>query len=185
MEFRAVPMERLAELLEFQLDRGGRAALTVTGNSMVPMLRHRRDSVVLTRPPEGGPRRGDIILYRRDSGQYVLHRVVEARGEDSLVCCGDHDWRREAVSPGQVLAVVESCAADGTALLSLRNKFSAGDAVELVGPGLAPIPFSAPEMADAEGTPLTQPRTPRMTFRMRLPRQAPPLSILRACRENS
>ena len=106
MEFRAVPMERLAELLEFQLDRGGRAALTVTGNSMVPMLRHRRDSVVLTRPPEGGPRRGDIILYRRDSGQYVLHRVVEARGEDSLVCCGDHDWRREAVSPGQVLAVV-------------------------------------------------------------------------------
>ena len=35
----------------------------------------------------------------------------------------------------QVAAIVQDCTADGLATLSLRNKFKAGDQVELVGPG--------------------------------------------------
>ena len=85
----------------------------------------------------------------------------------------------------QVVAVVTSCDGDGNALLSLRNKFSSGDPLELVGPDVAAIPFTAGPMEDADGCPITQPRTPQMAFRMKLPRQVPPLSILRACRENS
>ena len=85
----------------------------------------------------------------------------------------------------QVVAVVTSCDGDGNALLSLRNKFSSGDPLELVGPDVAAIPFTAGPMEDADGCPITQPRTPQMAFRMKLPRQVPPLSILRACRDNS
>lgn len=40
-------------------------------------------------------------------------------------------------------------------------------------------------MTDLEGAPLREPRTPQMRFSMRLPRPAPALSILRACREHS
>ena len=79
----------------------------------------------------------------------------------------------------QVCAVVESCAPDGTAVLSLRNKFSAGDQVELLAPGREPAAFPAPEMEDLDGLPLYQPRHPEMRFRMRLPWQAAPLSLLR------
>lgn len=79
----------------------------------------------------------------------------------------------------QVCAVVESCAPDGTALLSLRNKFSAGDTLELVGPDVPPRAFLAPAMAQPDGTPLLQPRTPQMRFLMRLPCQAPALSLIR------
>ncbi len=94
---------------------------------------------------------------------------------------GDARYIRE----WQVVAVVTSCDSEGNALLSLRNKFSQGDALELVGPDVAAVPFTAGEMTDGDGLPLTQPRTPQMAFHMKLPRPVPPLSILRACRENS
>ena len=85
----------------------------------------------------------------------------------------------------QVLAVVQSCTPQGLATASLRNKFAQGDPIELVGPGLRPVAFQAPLMADAEGEALPEPRHPQMTFQIQLPCYAPPLSFLRACRENS
>ena len=39
----------------------------------------------------------------------------------------------------QICAVVESCDAQGNAVLSLRNKFAVGDTVELVGPDFRPL----------------------------------------------
>ena len=86
---------------------------------------------------------------------------------------------------GRWLAVVQSCTPQGLATASLRNKFAQGDPIELVGPGLRPVAFQAPLMADAEGEALPEPRHPQMTFQIQLPCYAPPLSFLRACRENS
>ena len=85
----------------------------------------------------------------------------------------------------QVVAVVESCDETGLAVASLRNKFAAGDPIELVGPGVRPVAFPAPMMADEAGEPLPEPRHPQMKFQIQLPCYAPPLSFLRACRENS
>ena len=79
----------------------------------------------------------------------------------------------------QVCAVVETCDGAGNAVLSLRNKFSAGDSVELMGPGLRPVEFEAPPMEDMDGLPLMEPRRPEMKFRMCLPAAAKPLSLLR------
>ena len=85
----------------------------------------------------------------------------------------------------QVLAVVESCDENGLALASLRNKFSVGDPIELVGPDLRPVAFPAPLLLDALGYPLREARHPEMKFHLQLPVYAPPLSFLRACREHS
>lgn len=85
----------------------------------------------------------------------------------------------------QVVAVVESCTKTGLATASLRNKFSMGDEIELVGPDTRPVAFQAPLMMDENGYPLPAPRHPQMKFQIQLPCYAPPLSFLRACRENS
>ncbi len=85
----------------------------------------------------------------------------------------------------QILAVIDSCDETGLAWASLRNKFCAGDAVELVGPGVRPVAFAAPVMTDEAGDPLHEPRHPQMRFRIRLPQPVPPHSILRACRASS
>lgn len=76
-------------------------------------------------------------------------------------------------------AIVQSCTPEGIATLSLRNKFRAGDQVEVVGPGCKPVQFAAPEMEDGDGMPLTEPKKPQMLFKMRLPHPVPPLSVLR------
>ena len=101
----AVPMEELAPLIGLQLENGGRATITVTGISMLPMLYNRRDSVTLI--PGGKEKLGDVIFYRRDNGQYVLHRIIRLT-EDGYICCGDNQYEKEPVRPEQVIAVVDS-----------------------------------------------------------------------------
>ena len=85
----------------------------------------------------------------------------------------------------QVCAIVLDCDDSGMATLSLRNKFRAGDRVELVGPDTRPLAMEAPTMEDEAGTPLEEPRTPQMVFRMRLPCKVPPFSIVRRAVELS
>ncbi len=85
----------------------------------------------------------------------------------------------------QVLAVVRACDGAGNALLSLRNKFAAGDPLEVVGPDLPAFPMTAPMMEGLDGQPLAEPRHPQMEFRMKLPRAVPPLSLVRANRPSS
>ena len=77
------------------------------------------------------------------------------------------------------MAKVESCDENGLAVCSLNNKFKAGDVLEVVGPDLRPFEVTAPMMADLEGNPLEEPRTPQMKFTMQLPKQVPALSMIR------
>ncbi len=85
----------------------------------------------------------------------------------------------------QVVALVVDCDRDGMATLTLRNKFSAGDTVEVVGPDTKPVAFAAPAMTDGEGNPITEPKNPQMVFHMKLPKQVPAWSILRIARDLS
>ena len=79
----------------------------------------------------------------------------------------------------QICAVVTGCTPEGLATLSLRNKFAAGDAVEVVGPDTKPFTMTAPMMTDSQGLPLTEPKTPQMVFTMQLPHPVPPMSFVR------
>ncbi len=79
----------------------------------------------------------------------------------------------------QVVAQVLSCDAQGHALCLLNNKFQAGETLELVGPGLAPVAFSVEELADGAGNAVAEVHTPSSQFQIKLPCQAPAMSYLR------
>ncbi len=98
---------------------------------------------------------------------------------------GQYTGDARYVRDWQVLAMVVSCDDSGSALLSLRNKFAAGDEVEVVGPDVAAVSFTAPMMTDGSGLEVREVKTPQTLFRMKLPRQMPSMSVLRACRPNS
>ena len=51
----------------------------------------------------------------------------------------------------QICAVVTDCTPDGVATMSLRNKFAAGDTVEIVGPDTKPFTITVPAMRGPEG----------------------------------
>lgn len=106
MQISTIPMEALAEILSLQMESGGTARLVVTGDSMYPTLRHRKDVVHLV-PVTEPLKRGDLILYKRKSGQYILHRIVSKPKNGCFICCGDNQWEREPVSEDQVIAVTD------------------------------------------------------------------------------
>ncbi len=73
-----VSLEQLSPIMLDCLAAGQELVLTVTGDSMSPFLRHRRDRVVLVKPADPTTLQvGDVPLYRRKNGQFVLHRIVE------------------------------------------------------------------------------------------------------------
>lgn len=106
MQISPIPMEDLTELLSLQMESGGVARLVVTGSSMYPTLRHRKDTVFL-KPISKPLNRGDLILYRRNNGQYVLHRIVSKPKNGAFICCGDNQWQKEPVTESQVIAVTD------------------------------------------------------------------------------
>lgn len=70
------------------LDEGqSQIPIPVAGGSMVPFL-HNGDTVYLSLP-DSPLRRGDIVLYQRTSGRYILHRIKKLRRDGSLVMVGD------------------------------------------------------------------------------------------------
>ncbi len=98
---------------------------------------------------------------------------------------GQYTENARYIREWQVVALVTACDGSGMATLTLRNKFSAGDEVEVVGPDLRPFAFRAPVMEDGEGEPLTEPKNPQTVFRMRLPRPVPVWSMVRIARDLS
>ncbi len=119
----------------------------------------------------------------RDEVEHVSHRHYSTGfyfGQP-----GQYTENARYIREWQVVALVTDCTPDGMATLSLRNKFTAGDTLELVGPDTKPMTFTAPVMEDEAGEPLMEPKNPQMVFRMRLPRQVPAWTILRAARDLS
>ena len=112
MEVSTVSIESLMPVIRMQLETGGRAPLVVTGVSMHPTLRHCRDLVELV-PVRQPLKRGDLILYRRESGTYVLHRIVSKPTGGSFICSGDNHWEPENVTERQVIALVDTYIRDG------------------------------------------------------------------------
>ena len=79
---------------------------------MMPMLRQRRDLLIIERPRRP-LRQYDVPLFKRDSGKYILHRILQVR-PDGYVLCGDNQWRREyGVREEQIIGVLTAFVRDG------------------------------------------------------------------------
>lgn len=95
-----------ATTYEQELDTHGFLIYTTAGCSMRPFLRSGEDLVCIERKSPDRCRKYDAILYRRDNGRYVLHRVVKVR-PDSYTLCGDNCWSLEpGICEDQVLGVL-------------------------------------------------------------------------------
>ena len=119
----------------------------------------------------------------RDEVEHVSHRIYSTGFYFGFP--GQYVESSRYIRQWQVCAVVLECDDNGLATLSLRNKFSAGDRMELVGPDFRPIELTVGIMRNAEGEVLTEPKTPRMVFTMQLPCRVPADSMLRKAVELS
>ena len=164
-------IDHVAQLMDAGLDSlklEGRAKSAYYAAIVTGAYRHAIDAALAGQP---------LDPVWRDEVEHISHRHYSTGfyfgqpgqfTEDSRYI---RDW--------QIVAKVRSCTPDGRAVLTLNNKFSVGDQLELVGPGLRPCPVTVKALWDEDGERLDQVRKPQMVFQLDLPCQAPPLSLLR------
>ena len=164
-------IDHIPELIDAGLDSlkiEGRAKSAYYAAVVTGAYRHAVDAALAGEP---------LDPVWRDEVEKVSHRPYSTGfyfGEP-----GQHTSHSRYVRDWQIMAVVISCAPDGTALCELRNKLSAGDELELVGPDLKPVSITVEGLTDGDGLPIPEARKPQMPFYLKLPVQAPPLSLLR------
>ena len=164
-------IDHIPELIDAGLDSlkiEGRAKSAYYAAVVTGAYRHAIDAALAGQPLEP---------VWRDEVEKVSHRPYSTGfyfGEP-----GQHTSHSRYVRDWQIMAVVTSCTPDGLALCELRNKLSAGDELELMGPGLKPVPVTVEGLTDGDGLPIPEARKPQMPFYLKLPVQAPPLSLLR------
>ena len=76
---------------------------TIVGRSMYPMLRNRKDTIVVKKVDEQ-LKKYDVPLYKRD-GKYILHRIIAVKS-DHYVICGDNCYEREYVTEDMIIGVL-------------------------------------------------------------------------------
>mgnify|MGYP002749562021 CR=1 FL=1 len=164
-------IDHLPDLLDVGLDSlkiEGRAKSAYYAAVVTGAYRHCLDDALAGRPAD---------KVWRDEVDHVSHRPYATGFYYGPP--GQYYENSRYVREWQVAAVVTDCDSAGHAVLSLRNKFRAGDTVEIVGPDLRPFSITVPEMRDEAGAPLVEPRTPQMKFYMDLPKAVPPYSLVR------
>lgn len=84
---RLVDTQEYMEMIRALLEDGQEVSMIVTGNSMRPFLKHGRDKICMKKI-DRKLRKGDIVFYRRENGQYVMHRILKC-GDQSYTLLGD------------------------------------------------------------------------------------------------
>jgi len=75
------------------IEKDGKLIYTNSGDSMMPLIKEGRDLIIIKKA-SGRLKKYDVPLYKRDTGQYVLHRIIKVR-QDDYVICGDNRVNKE------------------------------------------------------------------------------------------
>ena len=90
---------------------------------MMPLIRQGRDLMVISGKPSGRLKKYDVPLYRRDNGQYVLHRILKVRDNDYVIC-GDNRWNREyGITDGHMIGVLSAVIRNGKTVSVTDRKY--------------------------------------------------------------
>ena len=95
------------DVIEEIVSSGGEFSMYPRGRSMLPLIVESRDCVVIKRDFEHTAKKHDIAFYRRDNGQFVLHRVMKCCDDGTFIMCGDNQTELEkGIRPDNIIAVV-------------------------------------------------------------------------------
>ena len=104
-------------LMTEKLENGGTVSFTVSGTSMQPLVFNRKDEVTLKKF-EGKLKKYDVPFYRRDDGQFILHRIIKVQKDGNYTCRGDNQNIKEYdVRDDQIIGVLTSFTRKGKTVI--------------------------------------------------------------------
>ncbi len=105
-----------------ELNRNGKIIYTNVGDSMMPLLQQGRDVLIIEKS-QGRLKKYDVPLYQRDSGQYVLHRILKVREKDYVIC-GDNRWQKETgITDRHIIGVLTGIIRNGKEISVQDGKY--------------------------------------------------------------
>lgn len=105
MNTRVVDTNEYVSVLRELAEEGRVVSMLIAGSSMSPFLCHNRDYIYFTRP-DRELRRGDMVFYQRDTGQYVMHRIYKKK-TDGYYMVGDAQTQIEGpLRRDQIFALI-------------------------------------------------------------------------------
>ena len=121
MNNNGVSLYELWPVMKEVLDSGGEFTFGPQGVSMMPLIRQGLDKVVLVKADSF--KKGDAVFYRRDNGQFVLHRIVKVK-KDGYVMCGDNQYDLEyGITDRHILAKMKAVIRDGVTVDDSNKKY--------------------------------------------------------------
>ena len=92
--------------IERSIKELGYAVVPITGTSMLPLLKEGRDLVELESCSQERLKKGDVVLYKKNDGTLVLHRIIKTENGEFFTVLGDHQFKNaERVNKNQIIAV--------------------------------------------------------------------------------
>ena len=90
--------------IENSLEKFGFVCDEIKGTSMNPLLKQGRDKVYIEKYTSGA-KVGDVLLYKRQSGELVLHRLVKILPSGYVFCGDNHLLLEYGVQDSDVLGI--------------------------------------------------------------------------------
>lgn len=69
-------------------EQGKNVSMLIAGSSMSPFLAHQRDFIYFEKPKRK-LKKGDMVFYQRQSGQFVMHRICKVNKDGTYHIVGD------------------------------------------------------------------------------------------------
>lgn len=102
----------LIPIINETLENGKEFTIPVTGTSMLPLLVEKRDNIIL-RKSKPHLHKGDLPLYRRADGSFVLHRIVSVKNGEYIMS-GDNQFIPEhGITDDMIIGVVSKIIRNG------------------------------------------------------------------------
>ena len=92
--------------IERSIKELGYAVAPIAGTSMLPLLKEGRDLVELESCSQERLKKGNVVLYKKNDGTLVLHRIIKTENREFFTVLGDHQFKNaERVNKNQIIAV--------------------------------------------------------------------------------
>lgn len=105
-----------------EIEKSGFVAFTSKGTSMLPLIKQDTDVSVIKKV-DRELKKNDVVLFLRDNGNYILHRIIKLLPDNKYLICGDNRYIAETVKKEQIIGILSEVVKDGKKILMTDKKY--------------------------------------------------------------
>ena len=99
----------------------GKLVYTNVGDSMYPFIK-KRDLLVIEKI-NSPLKKYDVPLYKRDTGQYVLHRIVKIKNGEYYICGDNRAYLERGIEDRHIIGLLTEIVRDGKTISVYSSRY--------------------------------------------------------------